>query len=405
VSAEVVITGLGVVGPHGVGFERLRSAFAAGRALASEVDRSAGFHRPTGSRTAAMVPDVDLRAWLPAAQARRLGRPSRFTVAAARMAMEDADLETLEGRRAAIVLATAFGAVLFTEKLIRQVLEEGPEAAQPFYFSECVANAAAGQVAIALGARGANVTVTQREAGPLLALARGAHEVREGRADVALVGTADEMTPLLHALLDRFGATGRPVRDRDESARPFDRDRNGILAGEGATVIVLERERDAVERGARPIARVAACVSAFDPSATASDWGGGHEALGRALASGLARAEVPPATIDGIVSGASGSRRGDRLDGLALRAAWDGAALPPILVPKAVVGEYSGGVLSGAVLAMRDAAFGRIAAFTAPDPELMIAPHDGEGRTAFRRLLLTSLAAGGAAAWIVVERP
>ena len=92
-----------------------------------------------------------------------------------------AGIGPFERRRVAVVLATAFGALLFTEKLVHQILDEGPESAQPFYFSECVANAAAARVAIALGARGANVTITEREAGPLLALARAAQEVREGR--------------------------------------------------------------------------------------------------------------------------------------------------------------------------------------------------------------------------------
>jgi 3-oxoacyl-[acyl-carrier-protein] synthase II len=353
---------------------------------------------------AAIVPAADLTPWLPAASARRLGKPSRFAVAAARMAVADAGLSSLDGRRTAVVLATSFGAVLYTEKLIRQVLDEGPEAAQPFYFSECVANAAAGQVAIALGAQGANVTITQREAGPLVALARGVHEVCEGRADVAIVGSTDEMTPLLHALLDRFRATARPGGGHDESPRPFDRNRDGMLAGEGATVLVIERAGEAAARGARPVARVAACVSAFDPTATASDWGSGHDELARALGSALTRAACPPATIDAIVSGASGSRRGDRLEALVLRSLWPGASLPPVIVPKAVVGEYAGGVLSAAVLAMRGAPFGAILAFGTPDSDLMIAPHDGGSLPQPRRLLVSSLASGGAAAWAVLER-
>jgi 3-oxoacyl-[acyl-carrier-protein] synthase II len=394
---EAVVTGLGAVGPHGIGEPALRAALAAGRPLAREVDGSGGLHERAGARHAALVPDVDLTPWLPAAQARRLGRPSRWAVAAARMALSDASLPGLEGRRTAIVLSTAFGAVLYTEKLVRQILEEGPEAAQPFYFSECVANAAAGQAAIALGARGANVTVTQREAGPLLALLRGAAEIVEGRADVVLVGSADEMTPLLHALLDRFGAVGRAA-----PGRPFDLHRDGMLAGEGAVVLVLERAVDAGARGARPVARVAGGGAAFDPTATASDWGTGVAGLGRALRETLRRSECAPDQIDVVVSGASGSRRGDRLEGLVLRALYPGG-VPPVLAPKAVVGEYAGGVLSAGLLAMRGAAFGPLAAFETPDPDLAIAPHGGQPLPPVRRALLSSLAAGGAAAWAVLE--
>ena len=403
--AAAVLTGLGVVGAHGMGRASLRAVLLAGRPLASEVDRSAGYHAGDSSRLAALVPSLDLARWLPPAEARRLSVPSRFAVAAARMALEDAGIASLEGRRVAVVLATAFGALLFTEKLVRQILDEGPEAAQPFYFSECVANAAAARVAIALGARGANVTITQREAGPLLALARGAQEVREGRADLAIAGSADEMTGLLHALLDRFRGTARAVGVREEAARPFDAARNGVLAGEGASVVVIEREDDATARGARSLARVAVSGAAFDATAPVSDWGEGEAALARALRAALERAGKGVETIDRIVSSASGARRGDRLEAATLAAAWGASPLPPVVTPKAVVGEFGGGLLASAVLAVEGAPFGRLSAFETRDPSLGVAPHDGGPLAAPNRVLITALAAGGAASWAVLERP
>ena len=402
---STVITGLGAVGPHGIGRDALEAALLAGRPLATATERSAGHHAVDSSRLAARVPKVDLTTWLPAAEARRLSMPSRFAVAAARMALQDAGLTSLEGRRVAVVLATAFGSLLFTEKLIRQILEEGPESAQPFYFSECVANAAAARVAIALEARAVNATITQREAGPLLALARGAQEVSEGRADVAIAGSADEMTELLHALLDRFRGTARASRLHDEAARPFDVGRDGVLAGEGASVIVIEREADVQARGGRRLARVAASAAGFDPTASVSDWGEGHQGLARVLGGGLARAGHRADGIDLIVSGASGARRGDRLEAETLHAFWAGAPLPPVVVPKAVVGEYSGGHLASAVLAVAGAPFGRPTAFDEPDPMLAIAPHDGTPLPSPRKVLVTALAAGGSAAWALLERP
>lgn len=400
-----VVTGLGVVGAHGIGRASLEEALLAGRPLASTIDRSAGYHAADSSRLAALVPPLDLTRFLPPAEARRLSVPSRFAVVAARMALTDAGLSSLDGRRVAVVLATAFGALLFTEKLVRQILDEGPESAQPFYFSECVANAAAARVAIALHAHGANVTITEREAGPLLALARGAQEVREGRADVAIAGSADEMTPLLHALLDRFRGTARAANGRSEAARPFEAGRNGVLAGEGASVVVIEREDEAVARGARPRARVAATGAAFDATASVSDWGEGSDALARALRTTLTRAGQTVETIDRIVSGASGARRGDRLEAATLAAAWGAAPMPPVVTPKAVVGEFGGGLLASAVCATEGARFARPLAFESRDPALAVAPHDGSPLTAPNRVLITSLAAGGAAAWAVLERP
>jgi 3-oxoacyl-(acyl-carrier-protein) synthase len=254
----------------------------------------------------------------------------------------EASIASLAGRRGAVVLATAFGPVLFTEKLVRQILDEGPEAAQPFYFSECVANAAAGQVAIALVRAWANVTITQREAGPLLALARAAHEVGEDRADVALAGSADEVTPLLLALLDRFGSVIRPRADGPGTPQPLDRNRERLSRRRGAPRCSWSSERTSARprgraAGPRPWRR----LKRSTPRRPKADWGTGDELLGESL---TRRAGAPgtcrPSSIARIVSGASGASRGDRLEGRTLKRAWGGAPLPPVLVPKAVVGEY-----------------------------------------------------------------
>jgi 3-oxoacyl-[acyl-carrier-protein] synthase II len=213
------------------------------------------------------------------------------------------------------------------------------------------------------------------------------------------------MTPLLHALLDRFGALAEPGADGAEVARPFDRRRDGFLAAEGATVVYLETEESAAARGARPLARVLAWGSAFDPTAPRTGWGTGAERLARSLVRSLERAGISIGDVDRIVSGASGSKDGDRLEAGLLHAAWDGRPLPPVLAPKAVVGEYGGGFLGAAVLAAAGAPFGPTPGFAEPDPALGIVPHDGSPLAAPQTVLVTSLAAGGAAAWLVLGAP
>jgi 3-oxoacyl-(acyl-carrier-protein) synthase len=404
--AEAVITGLGTIGPCGQWRAALAAALAAGKPVVAEVDRGAGLHREGGARLAALVGDRDLSRWVPAATARRMSGPSKFAVAAARMALADAGIGATGGGdpRIGVYLATTYGSGLSTEKLLRQIFLEGAEAAQPFHFSECVANAPAAQLAIAIGARGPNVTLTQREAGPLLALARGAQAVREGRVDLALAGAVEEVTPLLHALLDRFGALAREEGTRAEMPRPFDRRRDGFLVGEGATLLVLEREDAARARGARALARVGWSGAAFDATATVSDWGDGHGPLAAVLRAGLGAAPGGAAGIGAVVSGASGARRGDRLEARVLRAAWGAVPLPSVLVPKAVVGEYGGGILAPALLALEGAPFGPTAGFAEPDAEAGVTPHGGGARELPTRVLLTGLASGGAAAWLVLER-
>lgn len=405
-SPSILVTGLGSVGSYGSGADSLRKALASSTVHTSEIDRSAGYHLPESSRRACLVAYRDLAAWVPALEARRMSPPSKLALAAARMALGCAGLEGAPAEEStAVIVATSFGPSSYSEGLLKQILFEGPESTSPSLFTESVANAPAAQIAIALRARGPSPTLCQREAGPLLAAGRGAAEIVAGRAPRALAGAVEEMTPLLHALLDRFGALARPEPDGGEAARPFDRCRSGFLAGEGATILILEEEGRARERGARPLARVLAWGSAFDPSAPATGWGTGHEGLARALRRTLSRAGLEPGAVDLIVSGASGSRAGDRLEALTLRAAWGAAPLPPVVAPKAVTGEYGGGVLGPAVLAASGARFGPTPGFREPDPELGLVAHDGSPYPAPSVVLATGLAVGGAAAWLVLGKP
>jgi 3-oxoacyl-[acyl-carrier-protein] synthase II len=301
------------------------------------------------------------------------------------------------------VLGTAFGPVLFTERLLQQILRESPEVAQPALFTECVANAAAAQVAIGLGIRGANVTITQTEVSPLLALGRAAREVASGRCELVLAGAVEEMTSLLHAILDRFGALARPGETRPEKARPFDANRDGFLAGEGATILVVEAEDSARLRGARVLARIAGAGSAFDSTAPPAGWGADAESLAGAVRSCLRRHGISTESIERIVCGASGSIGGDRLEGSWLRAVWGTDRLPPVLAPKATLGEYGGGILGAGILAVEGVPFGPTAGFEEADPALRIVPHDGHPLRSAARVMLTSVGSGGAAAWAVLD--
>jgi len=402
-----VITGGGTVGSFGLGFDRLADALRTSTPSLTEVDRSAGYHRANGARLAALACAQDLGQWLPSGAGRRMSPPSRLAVAAARMALRSASLDADGAGMAdtAVVLSTTLGPASFTEKLYRAILTDGPETASPFLFTECVANAPAAQVAIACGATGPNVTVVQREAGALIALGRGAREIASGRVSRALVGVVDELPPLAHAVLDRYDALARATPHGPEAARPFDRRRNGFVASEGATVLVLEEERAARERSAPPLACIRGCGGAFDPSASRVGWGTGLGPLRDGLRRVLTRVGLLPRDVCRVVSGASGSVAGDRLEARVLRAVFEGTALPPLLAPKGVTGEYGGGFLASVVLAAQGREFGATAGFGEPDPELGIVPHAGGELPAPKTVLASSLAAGGAAAWVVLGAP
>ena len=394
---DVVITGIGCLGAYGTGLPALAKALASGLPTMVPIDTSAGYHRRHAATQVAAAAGLDLSPWLSPQAARRMSDLSQFAVAAARMALQDAGLTDVKGERTAVALATALGPGGFTEQLARQILEKGGKAASPFLFTDCVANAAAGQVAIDLGARGANLTLCQREAGPLLALAHGTDEIARDRADVCLAGAVDEMKPLVHALLDRFRALARPGA-LGEAARPFDQYADGALAGEGACVLVLEAAERAQARGARVLARVGPTVRAFDPSAGRAGFGRDAHGLAAQLQAQLGHALVG---VDTVVCGASGVPAHDRLEAAILRRALPHA--PFAVAPKALHGEFGGGTLGTALLALANAEFAHPAACRQPDPRHGLAL--GHGRHRAGRVLLSALAAGGVAAWTVLEQP
>ncbi len=403
---SIVVTGIGAVGAFGRGRAALAAALARGTPRVSAVDRSSGWHGERAARTALLVDPRAIEGAIPPLEARRMSPPSRFAVVAASDALADAAISVSSERDPdlAVAMATSFGPTSFTQRLVDQLLDEGPAAASPALFIECVANAPAGRVALSARAAGSNSTFVMGEAGSLFALGRAARWIASGRARVTLAGAVDEMTPLLHALLDRFRALARSERDGVERARPFDRRRDGFLAAEGATLVVLEREAAARRRGRQPIARVVGGWSAFDPTAPQSAWGHGHAGLAAALRSGLSRHGTEIDEIDLVVSGASGSRAGDRLEAGVLRRAWGERPLPPIVAPKSVTGEYGGAFIGAALLIAAGNSTMPVLDFDADEAGCGLSLHRGPPYPPPRRTLVSALSSGGAATWLLLER-
>jgi 3-oxoacyl-(acyl-carrier-protein) synthase len=402
----IAVTGLGTVSASGAGRAALLADLVRGTPRLTEIPAAEGWRLEGGARRAALVDPNVVAEVLRGRDTRRMSPPSRFAIAAAGQALAEARLPRGESidPETAVVAASVFGPASFTTRLFDQILDEGPAAASPMLFSECVANAAVAQVNVAAFAGGPSFALAQGEAGPLRAVARGASEIEAGRARRAIAGAVEELPPVVHAFLDRLGALARPEA-AGEQGLPFDRRRDGYHAGEGATFLVLEEEAEAIRRGAAIRARVLGGFSAFDATAPAGGWGRGAATLARALGRGLDRLGLAPARIDLIVSGASGSRHGDRLEAEVLRAAWDARPLPPIVTPKAVTGEYGGAFLAAAVLAVEETVAWDASWYAESDDACGIAPHAGPIPDDVRTVLITSLAAGGCASWLVLERP
>src|SRR6202040_2113302 len=167
---------------------------------------------------------------------RRMNALSRLGVAAAKLAMMDRGNPLPEG--AGVGMGTAFGPMQTSVEYMQEYVEKGAALASPQLFAESVANAPGSHVAIELGLRGFNVTVTQRESSALAALMFAASQLSKGAAPAALVGGVEEVNEMVFSVLDRVGALAHANGTVDEGARPFDRRRTGMVIGGVGAILV-----------------------------------------------------------------------------------------------------------------------------------------------------------------------
>ncbi len=278
-----VVTGASAVTALGRTLPETRAALAAGRSAVAPVE-GPGVPERAQRSPAARIGAFTTEPELPKAKARRLDRGSQYAMVAARQCFADAAY-AIAGReeRTGILFGTgSAGAGPLTE-FERQMAVESPEAASPFLFPNTVSNAPASQVAIELGIKGPNVTITQKDPAPLNALFYGRMLLADGRADALLVGAADEWNLDYHLAYERVHATRTATRP-------------GFVLGEGAAAVLVEDEASAGARGARPFARVAAVISrgaAVSPQRRRAD----PATLAAAMRAALAEAGVSPRDV------------------------------------------------------------------------------------------------------------
>ena len=151
------------------------------------------------------------------------------------------------------------------------------------------------------------------------------------------------------------------------------------------------------------MARVRMTGQAFDPTAPRTSWSRDPGLLSESMAKNFLSNGINPADIDRLVTGGCGIGPGDRIEALVLRSLFGEEPLPSVLAPKGVTGESGGGFLAAVILATTGTPFGPTPGFTTEDPELGVIPHDGRPLQNPSAVLATSFAAGGAAAWAILE--
>jgi 3-oxoacyl-[acyl-carrier-protein] synthase II len=333
---RAAVTGIGLVTPLGTGREECWRRLLCGEcgvgpvesfdARAFKVRRGA---EVKGFRAADHVRRLD---------AAHLGRTSQFAIAAARLALADAGLREggCDPERLGVCLGTTSGEPQAVERFNDGYLRGDPGQAGPAFATLYPCHVLAAHVAAELDAAGPNVVLPAACAAGNYALAHAADLLRGGRADVMLAGGADSFSRITYTGFARLGAIA------PELCQPFDRNRKGMIPGEGAAVLVLERPERAAARGARVYAEVAG----YGLSCDAHHMTGMHpEGLGaaRAMEGALADAGVRPEEVDYISAHGTGTPTNDRLETLAIKRVFGEAAYRvPVSSVKAMLGHTMG---------------------------------------------------------------
>src|SRR5438132_6886287 len=379
---RIAITGIGVIAPGAIGVDQFAALLDNGKNAIAPIDR----FDTTGLRAhnAALVRDFVAKDFISPMKLRRMNTLSRFGVAAARLATMDRG----DGlpNAAGVAMGTAFGPVQTSVDYMQEYVEKGAALAPPQLFAESVANAPGSHVAIELGLRGFNVTVTQRESSALAALMFAASQLAKGTAPTALFGGIEEINEMVFSVLDRIGALAHANGAVDECARPFDRHRNGMIIGEGSAILVI----DAAPKRP-PCAYVSGFGIARDVTASISDWGEGHASVASAMRAAISDAELVPSDIDAIYASANSTVRGDRLEYQGIQAVFE--KVPPVVATKGYFGEYAAGgalQLASAAIAVETQTLHGSVGFTAGEDAMRFVPTGESCRRELRHVLVNS---------------
>ncbi|MFH8409723.1 beta-ketoacyl-[acyl-carrier-protein] synthase family protein [Streptomyces sp. NPDC018019] len=379
-SRRVVMTGIGVVAPGGVGTKAYWSLLTAGRTATRAIslfDASA-----FRSRIAAEADFDPVAEGLTAEQAGRLDRAAQFALVAAREAVADSGIEweAADPFRTGVAIGSAVGATTGLDTEYAAVSGNGAqwlvdhERAVPHLYDYFVPSSFAAEVAWEFGAQGPTAVVSTGCTSGLDSVGHAVELIREGSADIMITGATEApISPISVACFDAIKATSARNDDPATASRPFDRTRNGFVLGEGSAVFVLEDRDRALARGAHIYAEIAGFASrsnAYNMTGLRAD---GAE-MAEAITAALAEARVPATDIDYINAHGSGTLQNDRHETAAFkRSLGEHAYATPVSSIKSMIGHSLGAIgsleIAASALAIEHGVVPPTANLHEPDPK------------------------------------
>ena len=369
---RVAITGLGAVTPLATGVEESWQKLCQGK---SGVTRITKFD-PSGFNVqiAAELKNFHPEDFLDKKKIRRTDPFIQYALVAARMAINDARF-TVNGNnvsRVGVVLGSCAGGMDMYEKNLHALANEGPEGVSPFFVPGFIANMAAGEVSMDFGARGPSKCVVTACATGNNCIGDAYRLIQYDEADAMIAGGSDAyILPIALAGFDKMRALSRRNNEPEKASRPFEKDRDGFVIGEGAGVVILEEMESAMRRGAKVYAELIGYGSNIDSfHITEPDW----ENQGRCLKLALSDAAISPKDVDYINAHGTSTAINDVSETKAIKAALgEHSKKVPISSNKSMLGHLlgaAGGVEAiFTILTIRDGIIPPTINYDTPDPE------------------------------------
>jgi 3-oxoacyl-[acyl-carrier-protein] synthase II len=340
---RVVVTGIGLVSSLGIGTEANWRCLIAGKSGIATITKFDATQFST--RIAGEVKGFDPLTYIEKKDVKKMDVFIQYAIAASQFAVDDAALTftSEEAPRVGVFIASGIGGFTTIEREHIALLKGGPRKISPFFIPSAIINLAAGQVSIRFGAKGPNLATCTACSASAHALGDAYEIIMRGSADVMIAGGSEAaITPMGVGGFAALRALSQRNDDPEHASRPFDKDRDGFIVGEGAGMLILEEYERARQRGARIYAELVGygmSADAYHITAPSEDGDGPYRVMGAAIAS----AGIRPSQVDYINAHGTSTPHGDRVETIAIKRCFgDDATKLAVSSTKSMTGHLLG---------------------------------------------------------------
>ncbi|MEE8553901.1 MAG: beta-ketoacyl-ACP synthase II [Desulfobacterales bacterium] len=341
---RVVITGFGLITPLGIGIDESWAALCSGKSGITEITRFDASDFDT--KIAGEVKGFHPEDFLPKKEAKRTQTFIAYAIATSRMAIEDSGLviDSTNENRVGVLTGCGMGGLQILEQTSKVLEEKGPRRVTPFFIPMMIGNMAAGMISIFLGAKGPNASIATACAAGTHAVGDAFKIVKRGGADAMITGGVESIiTPTCIAGFNAMKALSTRNNEPEKASRPFDRDRDGFVVGEGCGILILETLDGALKRGANIYAEICGygmSGDGFHMTAPSPD----GEGAARCMTTALDDAGVSYKEIDYINAHGTSTQLNDLYETMAIKSVFkEKAPLIPVSSTKSMTGHLLGG--------------------------------------------------------------